>query len=339
MATTQDDHLTPPKSSTHRCRAAAYQFLDTINAGRVKLAGSIILSGFWRSGTTWLHEALAEAIGAKTIYEPFDPRAYRHRIDQLFPGLPNKRWEYLQAYMPFIGGSLSTEHPLLRSYLDRLLRGQISGSWMRTLRQGIAESFRPRTVVKFTRGALALKAIHDAFGVGIVHVYRDPRAIVASLKRKGWRWYHAFSLTEQLIDTRDGREAFFAPWYETIREIDQTDPPQRIAAYWSLTESYLAKSLVGPSNRFLMFPYEQMVQEGAQLLPDVLQRLGLAQDLPQNMTFLSRNSATTDESRKQRAPQQRLHSWQEELMPKEIDGITAVVERIGLGERLSSRPA
>ena len=39
----------------------------------------LIVSGFWRSGTTWLQECLAESLGAKTVFEPLSPMEPKRR--------------------------------------------------------------------------------------------------------------------------------------------------------------------------------------------------------------------------------------------------------------------
>ncbi len=63
------------------------------------LQGPIVLvSGFWRSGTTWVQECLAESLGAKTIFEPLSPQEPRRRafLASRFPADEDA----LQAFIP-----------------------------------------------------------------------------------------------------------------------------------------------------------------------------------------------------------------------------------------------
>ena len=85
---------------------------------RLNVARPVVLvSGFWRSGTTWMQECLAEALAAKTVFEPLSPLDPRRRAMLVARGLP---YDSLQAAMP---GPLAEDDPLW-GFLDHACTGR-----------------------------------------------------------------------------------------------------------------------------------------------------------------------------------------------------------------------
>ena len=56
-----------------RLKLTSVALVDYIAAQRLK--NTLLINGFWRSGTTWLQQTLVEALHAKSLFEPFSPAA------------------------------------------------------------------------------------------------------------------------------------------------------------------------------------------------------------------------------------------------------------------------
>ncbi len=206
---------------------AAAGLLDAA-LGLSGLAAPVVLvSGFWRSGTTWLQECLAESLGAKTVFEPLSPQEPRRRaaLEPRFPGDEDA----LQAFIP---GPFAEGAPDWRA-LDAACRGRHGGAFLLSCRASVAESARTAIVVKDVRLHANLAGFHRRFGVPVVHLRRHPCAVVASLLAADWHWSFA-RVTLARLD----------PAAEALRAFD-TDALSRIAAYWAHVERRAALAIDG----------------------------------------------------------------------------------------------
>jgi hypothetical protein len=300
---------------------------------------SLVVSGFWRSGTTWLQESLAQLLGAKTVFEPFHfevPAAWA-LLSRSQPAV--KPAPVLELHMPYCGDAeLSGE---LRSVFGGALRGTLAGRGTRLLRTDPRECLRRRILVKLVRGHLCLRAAQRTFGMPIIHVYRDPRGVVASVLQTGWGWlFDHLRLAEQLLEPRDGRAAAFEPWREAIEEYDAQDTIVRLAAYWAITERFLRDSL--PSDvggRCLFLSYEELCRKREDFLVETVARLGLpAPPASRRRAVLDQESLSTSESRRGATLEDRILGWREQLSPAQSSTIADIARRFGLADRLFDGP-
>ena len=135
---------------------------------------TIVISGFWRSGTTWIQRVLADALGAKTIFEPLAPGVTgREKVVPL--RIESGSLGNAALYMP--GPSEGLER-----HWGHALVGRVHGRWVRRSRRHWSEGLRMRIVVKTVRGAFSLGSVQRRHGNHIIHIMRDPRAVAASMK-------------------------------------------------------------------------------------------------------------------------------------------------------------
>jgi hypothetical protein len=69
-----------------RLKLTSVGLMDYIASQQLK--NTLLINGFWRSGTTWLQQTLVQALNAKSLFEPFSPAAaarYRHPWLYAFP--------------------------------------------------------------------------------------------------------------------------------------------------------------------------------------------------------------------------------------------------------------
>lgn len=224
--------------------------------GWIGLARPILLvNGFWRSGTTWLQECLAESLGAKSIFEPLSPQEPRRRaaLEPRFPGDEDA----LQAFIP---GPFEDGSPVWAA-LDAACRGMQGGAFLLSCRGGVAESARTAIVVKDVRLHRNLAGFHRRFGVPVLHIRRHPCAVVASLIAADWHW--SFSRV---------RLARMDPIADALAAYD-TDALSRIAAYWAHVERQASRELEGqPWGRVLA--YEDFAARPSDVLADLCGWLG-----------------------------------------------------------------
>jgi len=319
-------------------RAGVYFGIDHAVAPLVRPGETLVISGFWRSGTTWLQEALGRMLRAKTVFEPMHFKVPVMRALLEHDRLASRPEPFRELYMPYCGnGALS---PPLRDLFARSLRGDVSGRLVMPLRRGLSESFRRRVLVKVVRGHLCLRAVQDAFSMPILHVYRDPRAIIASIRKTDWSWlFTHLRLREQLLDPADGRAAFFSAYEDDIRRYDAGDDVDRIAAYWALTERCLQQSYEGSTARVAFVRYEEVCGGGASRLPGILERLGLDGIAEAGDRNLDGDSFSTADSRRGASAEERIGGWRAQLSPGEVGRIEAIAERFGFGDRLRERAA
>ena len=318
-------------------------WLDRAQAARFNPSATLVISGFWRSGTTWLEESLREILHAKTLFEPIDPLAPEAQALYAANHLDGKTHEFLRLYLPYCGEATLSSRPL-RELFSRALRSESRGSWVRRFRKGWKESCRPRLVVKFVNAQLCLRAAQNTFGMPVLHVYRDPRAVIASLKKTRWFWlFEHLRLREQLLDLPDGRAEYFGRWRAEILEYDRYNPITRTAAYWALTEKFVQDSYADYQNRspgafrFVCLNYEKLAQEREKIFASILQKLNL-RPRQENFQVSARDSTTTSKKQRGVTVQERIAGWEKYLSSKDVAVIEAVVEQFGFARRLAPAP-
>jgi len=296
-----------------------------------------VLTGFWRSGTTWLLEALSKGLGAKPVFEPLVPEVtgYRAYVEKNYLGEDETR----KGFMPFCAGSLAME-PVLRAHLVRSLTGAVPGVFVRAARFSVRrseerrsmgpfgsvvarlrDSGRLRVVTKFTRAHLLLPLLQSEFSPTLIHIRRDPRAVVGSLSRQAWAgWVDSMSLEDYLLRTGDGRRDVFSQWTDQIRRCDRAGPVARIAGYWSLVEWYVDQFSSGDE---VIVRFEQIVGEGSGYLNDRLSVVPGVSVLEEELTAESKTS-------KEKSRDQRMLGWKERLSSKEIEEIEDTVRMFGM---------
>ena len=251
---------TQPAPARVRLAVAGARAVDW-SLARLGLAEPVALvSGFWRSGTTWVQECLAESLGAKTVFEPLSPidPARRAQLARQAPGGE----DVLQAFMP---PECAADDPLW-ALLDAALTGRRGGNFLMSCRRDLSESLRRGVVTKDVRLQFNLRGVHGRFGLPVVHVRRHPCAVVASLLAADWHWsFERVRLPELLPQVAEAAEERF-----------DADAVSRIAAYWALTERHVAASLEGQGWARTV-TYEDLVADPPAAFADLCRWVGRPQ--------------------------------------------------------------
>jgi hypothetical protein len=310
----------PDRRLSGRSSKAMARLLDRTCASTGWSRPVALVTGFWRSGTTWLQELLAAALAAKTTFEPLSPRIPEYAALMAPQRLPG--YDTLEAFMPCLD---RTPNEALWRYLDDAFHGFCSGHFTLLCRSTVRESLRRRVVVKCVRLQFSQTAVHERYGVPVIHLRRHPCAVAASLKRTRWAWSFDGVRLADLGFRADGhRLALFGDDAERLAALIgrfDADPLSRAAACWALSERYVEERLADrPWARILGYeaavaqPEAVLAELGAFLRAPALGRLGPVRDSP----------VTEPESRGL-SGQARAEAWRHRLTVEEIDRVREIV--------------
>ena len=274
----------------------------------------LLVSGFWRSGTTWLQECLAVALGAKTVFEPLSPMEPKRRayLSKIYPDDGEDLW---QATVP---GPWSVEAGGWR-YLDAACSGRLATEYLMSCRRDVAESRRRAIVVKDVRLQANLRAFNQRYHVPVVHVRRHPCAVVASLLAANWHWSFERAPLSVLLP-RLGEALSEADRSRVLRF--DTDALHRIAAFWAVTER-LAEEAISGQRWGALLSYEQFSADPAPVLAELCRTLGLAQHATVDFSLPSASVHPEAFAAYGAAPRER---WRTMLTAQEVDRIETVVD-------------
>lgn len=336
----------------NKAYAYACHFGDLLNGVMVPPHRRILVNGFWRSGTTWLQETLERLLQARSVFEPLNyhgVEAYnssrQFSIKRCLPEFSPPRYDYSFAnlFMPWVPESLA-HFPKTRQVIDRALRGQLIMRMYGDRRKSLQDCLSLTVVTKFTRASLCLNAIAQDFGVPIVHVHRDPRAVVASiLSLDGGHFaddsFNQLSLVDQLLRVKDGRRQYFRQWQSDIEALEQTSAVGRIAAYLCLTERFVEDTVkFVPQQRRVMIRYEDLVLSQEQAFEQVIAALGLPPTTTPLDTDRPSNTDWNNQQQQRRSVEERLLSWQHKLSDYDQGLIAAIAHTFNMEHRLWQLP-
>lgn len=150
----------------------------------------VLITGTARSGTSWLAETLAAPYRYRLLFEP------EHETRTPKGRLLCDRW--LQGPAP--------EAPETK-YLLKVLQNRVDCDWIaqssnRKFKMHLWPFLPKKFIIKCVRGNLMGHYINRRFKVPVVHVIRNPYAVLHSQKRSSFPWLqdlHLFSEQQELV--------------------------------------------------------------------------------------------------------------------------------------------
>ncbi|MDN2482552.1 sulfotransferase domain-containing protein [Vibrio agarivorans] len=274
----------------------------------------VLITGYWRSGTTWVQNVLAAGIGAKTLFEPLEPNT-------LLP-LYNGRIKEVAPYVPLSFDVLSKDD--LR-FLDLAFAG-ISPKYQQfnyLSRVNLQEAFRHNVVVKLVRGQYISGDLKERYNLSnVLHVSRHPMAVTYSMLRTDWEWsiheadFAQLYAKEHDMPLPDDKQAIL----DTLLRFNNQPPECKIAATWALAEKYTEEQ-----SHTRVFRYEDLVTHPERQFQAMAQQIGHALTLPNN---ISAASVVTAKDRTHIDTESRLHSWRDKLDSQKQSNIRSVLREL-----------
>lgn len=310
--------------------------IDQLTASRIDTSQGLVINGFWRSGTTWFLEVAAQLMHAKSVFEPFAPRAWHIRKCMSKIGVQKNEDIFLETFMPYIDGCINLESKV-GALIKNALQSKLVCPATHRGREKLRFCLSKRVALKLVRGSLCLHAIHLTFKVPVIHIYRDPRAVVASIMRiPNWAkgGFERLSLVDQLLGVNDGRFVYFMNWEPEIRRFEKSDPVTRIVAYWALTERFLAESFSKATERFAIIRYEDLLFGGLNILLQAMKEIGCRLQVDSSEVNFAKNSTTTYDDRAYASVSERAFSWQKELTSQEQRTVEKIACKFQFENRL-----
>ncbi|USD43117.1 sulfotransferase [Vibrio sp. SCSIO 43135] len=284
--------------------------LDHVVA-RTQQTTPILISGFWRSGTTWVQEVMAQTITAKTMFEPLAPNTFL----PLHHGLPVKS----SAYLPLTSKVLTAEDLRL---LDLSFSGVAPrrSNFNYLCRKTLQETLNRRVVVKLVRGQFLLPFLSERYDLPMVlHVSRHPMAVAFSMLRTNWAWninevdysetYFREAKTELTVEQQD--------ILNTLMEFSHETPERKVAALWALSEQFAYQQ-----DCVRGFKYEELLQDPHTGFTAMANAVNQPVSGP---IEAGKATAVTEADRKNIDTSARLHSWKEKLSVRQQNEIRSVL--------------
>ncbi len=273
------------------------------------LRDTVVISGFWRSGTTWLQQQVCESLNAKSIFEPYSP-ASGHNWRQVSDGNPEAN---KHVFMP-LSMDMLNEHDL--SVLADSCKGVGRHGYTYFLYENHTDAFKRSLVLKFTRVGFILPELAEKLSTPILHIRRNPGSVYASFKNTDWDWQFEDVNLTKLYDDADLRSASdIDGLIDTLKRHD-TSPAARFAVLWGLSEQRAQSAI--DANTAKLIEYNDLV-DGSVRLPEILEGFGLkAKSVAKSETA----SPVTTADRAQLTAKERKHDWTKRLTDNEISDIT-----------------
>ena len=292
------------------------QVITGVNALRCRRDQTIVLSGYYRSGTSWLGEVLSRSPGYMLSFEPlrsnYNPDARFLRAECQFALEPD------------------LEHPRACALMEAVLTGR-SGSQFSAyegsrLRSWWKLATANRLIVKFVRGSRLLAWLCRTFPdvPRPVHIVRHPCAVVASQlakKSHAWRDEGDADPLERFRPLSDAQLEAYGDVLASVRS-----PVEVRAAHWAVhLETALRQR---PDGSWLIRDYESLVRGGSDSIVELTAALGMP--VPRRLDRLREPSDTMVEEQIQ-AADVRLNKWRSQLDADDARRVLDVVHAIGVG--------
>ena len=312
--------------------SAVFGFTDRRLSRNQLPADAIVVSGFWRSGTTLLLETLANLTGARSFFEPLHFRVPRARPFH-GPHLFEARGRLQSETYPYLSPGQATSS--MDEFLDAMLCGELSHPWTRKAR-GTRQLISRQIIVKLVRGNLLLAYLEARFRPTTFFIFRHPAAVVASLRRGAANLgiYSSPEFLNILLEQSALRADFLANREDHVRRWSDS-PLHRLTLVHAIANAVPLAQIDAGLCHPCHLSFEELTLQPTATLDRIVAHLE-AQDIKSRAfrptVSLGVDSLTTKRERENVPAWERCFSWKNELTTQEIDSIQSICA--GFGEPL-----
>jgi len=275
-----------------------------------------VISGSPRGGTTWLYEVIEKNSSGFGIWEPLHPKSvqdfYKDTNQWFHKFVPanEKNYELEKYFTALLKGEFITESLLQKNSKFRTYK---STSFL---------------LQKYCRLSPLLPWFNHHFpNVKVVHMYRNPLAVVSSQMRHGaWNYkkeYNGYELT--------GLE-YYPAYYKQFEEILSTIkfPEEVLAANWAL--DMIPTLLNRNDDNILYIKYEDLFLSSEMYFPQVFEFFNLP--IPKDLSeIITKPSSTTKQgSNIIDNPEKQLETWKKYLTEEQVERVRGILSQFGFSQ-------
>lgn len=302
---------------------------------------NIVINGFWRSGTTWLLEAICELSKKHGIFEPFEGTNIHMYPYYRSLNVDTSSLKFRNALFPF-----ASQFPSGNTALDCILNNSMTGflpnsfNLLRNNPNFFRRFINRGLVIKFTRGALLIKPVSEYYKCNIFHIYRDPRSVISSIfcTKKSWGRgsFIDLDLNKLLIEVNDGRskelESELRIYKENI-DLLKNDPVLKVAMYYAITEHYVQRISNNYNQHINILRYEEVASCPQKFKELVVLPLNKEID-DSDIDDCFWRSSSTNNAPILKEKKERFYGWKNTLSKPQSNSIADIMDCFDLGNRL-----
>ncbi|WP_191621205.1 hypothetical protein [Marinihelvus fidelis] len=268
----------------------------------------MFLTGAPRCGSSWAGQALSAAIGARYIYEPFNP--------QWAPALKGR-----SGHFRYLGANASPRSEIVTA-ADRAFAGQQGlKQWARAAYRGYlgnAMTGRARVLVKDPTACLMAEWLARHYPIRVGIIFRHPCGFASSLSQLEWDFR-----VDRLLSQPGLLRKHLSRHEQLLRQAGK-DPWLRKGAFWgALHHVFLAQSMDHPD--WVLWPYESLCAEPEAQFQALARSLDFDVDdnaLRRALPSVRHNSPDSGSTR--RHSQSMPASWRKRLSAAAIDAVEGI---------------
>ncbi len=301
-------------------------FIDQLSSFNKKPSDAIIISGFWRSGTTFFFELIQKLTNGKVVSEPFEFRFKPSRKYHLKKNFMTSNGNYITEMYPYI--PINSKDLNLLIFIEKLTKGSI-GDYKTHRRKPLKNSFKSPVIVKFVRANLAIGAIQNHFACKTIFILRHPAAIVASILRgEGMRYFLTIDYFKDIFTLQSHLMKDYLHHYSHLLSKDNYNPIEYITLYWCITNIVpLLQIQTNNFNPYIIY-YEEFMLNQNSSIQDLVRYLETDKNNSHNIDMFE-NSSTTRSNRINSSLHDRIFGWKNELQPDQISMIYNICALFG----------
>lgn len=287
-----------------RVRGLVNPWLIRLSRQEHSARNALVISGHFRSGTTWLAELIAKSVDGGILFEPF-------HIDHVSEA-KNAGFNYSNFRHP------DESWPEGRDFVARVLEGKVLNSWVVGQIPIRRAASMKQLVIKLVAANQMLTWITANFAVPKpVMIIRHPCAVLASWLNRGWRLNNWLVKDNKLIEV-----------FPEIADITKTlrSEEEFFAAKWCI--DHYVPLLTRQHGQFEIVAYEKLVVEGAPYLDQILANWNLR--VPDSVRAEFRLPSQKASENVRRDYKSVLSGWADSLSKRQQDAVMRVVTDFGL---------
>jgi len=299
----------------------------------------LVVAGSGRSGTTWVLDAVAQANGLRTIFEPLHPLpilevcpfAYRYvPADSEPPGLQELMERFADGSFHSIWSDYRVRtdrlRPDLGTFCSRKKLTRFYRRWKKLYSkyQGYHETLRyPHVITKFIRANLMLGWIRKNFDARIVLLLRHPGAVVESQLRLGGDDWDPYDILKRYRNDDALMSAYGELYVRLLQR--ELSPAQALTAAWCIQNQMPLRE--AESNGVMVVHYESLLEDPTQEWGRIIRGLGLLR-APDEILLKRPSQQASRQSKRAGFDSQSHRRWMDRIAPAALEEVNRVLQEL-----------